>query len=100
MKDKEEHSAKDTMRAKKLGAQEVERLTNEQVRAKAYLAREQEIEKAQKAKDTKRAENRASEDIKKLARENARKEAYFAKEKAIAEAQETRKLQNKRQTSW
>jgi len=96
MKDKEQHSAKETKRAKKLEAQEVARLANEKARAKTYLAREQEIEKVQKAKEAERAKRRANEGIKELAREKARKEAYLAKEKKIADGQEARKLRDKK----
>ncbi len=97
MRDREIQSSKETKRAEKSKAEEVELLAKDQVRKKAYLAREQEIEKGQKAKAAKRGENHASEEIKELAREKARKEAYTVREKAIAEALETR-LKDKKQS--
>ena len=95
MRNKEEDSTKETKRIEKLKADETAQLAREDVRKKAYLGREQEIEKGQKAKDAKQAEERASEDIKDSAREKARKEVYLAQEKAIAKAHEERKLKGK-----
>jgi len=76
---------------------EAERLAKEQTRKKAYLAREQAIEDAQKERETKRSEKRAKEEIDQLAREQARREAYLAREKATAEDREAKKLKNKKQ---
>ena len=98
MTDQEEQSSKETKRKEKRIEEETEGLAKEQVRKKAYLVREEAIEKALKAKETKRTEKHATEDIKQLARDQTRKKAYFAKEQAIAEAQEARKLKDKKQT--
>jgi hypothetical protein len=95
MSDKEEYSAKETKRIENLKADEAAQLAKEDVRKKVYLAKEQEIEKAQKAKDAKQSEKRASENIQDSAREKARKETYLAQEKKIAEGQEARRLKDK-----
>ena len=50
MVDQEEQSPKDARRLEKRAAEEAERLAKEQERGKAYLAREQVIEEAQKGK--------------------------------------------------
>jgi len=76
---------------------EADWLAKEQVRKKAYLAREQAIEEAQKERGAKRSEKRANEEIDQLARDQARRETYLAREKAIAEAQEARRLKAKKQ---
>ena len=98
MSDKEEYSAKETKRKEKLKAEEVEQIAKDEVRKKAYLAREQEIEKSQKAKNAKQAEKRASEDIKDSAREKTRQETYLAHEKQIDEEQKTRRLEERKQS--
>jgi hypothetical protein len=69
------------LRKEKLKAEEAKLLAKEQARTKAYLAREQELEKGQKARELREAGKRASEDIKGFAREKARKETYLAQEK-------------------
>ena len=99
MRDQEIQSSKEAKRVEKRKAEEVELLAKDQVRKKAYLAREQEIENGQKAEAAERGENHANEEIKELAREKARKEAYVAREKAIAQDQEARKLKAKKQPS-
>ena len=63
MTDQEEQSLKETKRKEKRIGEEAEGLAKEQGRKKAYLAREQAIEEAQKAKKTKRSENRTKEEI-------------------------------------
>jgi hypothetical protein len=98
MKDQEDNSVKETQRKEKLKAEEAEQVAKDQARKKAYLAREQEIEKGQKSRETRQAEKRASEDIQDSAREKARKETYLAQEKKIAEGQEARKLKDKQQS--
>ena len=69
MTDQEEQSLKEAQRKEKLKAEEAEQVAQDQVRKKAYLAKEQEIEKGQKARELRQAEKRASEDIKDSARE-------------------------------
>ncbi len=99
MRDQEEYSEKEAQRQKKLKAEEAEQVAQDQVRKKAYLAREHEIEKGQKSRETRQAEKRASEDIQDSARERARKETYLAQEKKIAQDQEARKLKEKKTNS-
>ena len=96
MTDQEEQSLKEGKRKEKHTEEEAERLDKEQVRKKAYLAREEAIEKTSKAKKTKRLEKHATEDIEQSAKDQTRKKAYFAKEQAIDEAQEARKLKSKK----
>ena len=95
MRGQEERSLKETKRKEKSIAEAAEQLAEEQVRKKAYLAREQVIEGDQKEKKAKRSEKRANEEIEQLAKDKARKEDYLAREKAIAEAQDERKLKDK-----
>lgn len=95
MKEHEEKSAKEVLRIEKLKAEEAKSQAKDQARTQTYLAREHELEKAQKIKDNQRAKERADEDIREQAKEKARKEAYQAREKAIAADQEARKLKNK-----
>jgi hypothetical protein len=97
MGNQEEKSLKEAKRLEKRVAEEAERLAKEKERKKAYLAREQVIEEAQRERETKRSAKRAAEEIEQLAREQARREAYLAREKAIAEAQEAKKLKVKNQ---
>jgi len=97
MTDQEEQLLKETKRAEKRAAEDIEQLARDQARRKANLAREQAIEKDQKERETKRAEKRAAEDIKQLAKDQARKKANLAREQAIVEAQEARKLEAKKQ---
>ncbi len=96
MKRQEENTAAETARIEKLKNEEAKLLAKEQARTQAYLAREQEIEKAQKIKDDQRARDRADEEARELEKEKARKEAYQAREKAIAENQEARRQKNKK----
>ena len=58
MSDQEEQSLKEAKRAGKRAAEEAEQLTKDQARKKAYLVREEAIEKASKARKTKRTEKR------------------------------------------
>ncbi len=81
----------------KQSAIETERLAQEQVRKKAYLAREQVLEDTRKVTDARRAEKRAAEEIEQQAKEQARKEALLAREQAIAEDQEARRGKTKKQ---
>ena len=99
MKDREENTTKETLRIEKLKAEEAEQIAKDQIRKKAYLAREHEIEKGQKASENRQAEKRASEDIRDSAREKARKDTYLAQEKKIAEEQETRKIKDTKKQS-
>ena len=95
MNDQEEKSAKETLRIEKLKTEEAKIAAKDQARAKAYLAREQEIEKGQKVRETQKAKDRAKEEVSELAKDKSRKEAYLAREKIIADEQEARKLKNK-----
>jgi hypothetical protein len=88
---------KEAQRKEKLKAEEARQSAKDGERKKAYLAREQEIEKGQKSRELKQAEQRVSDDIKDSAREKARKEAYLAQEKVIAENQEKRQNKDKNQ---
>jgi hypothetical protein len=98
MNNQEKNTNKETVRKEKLKAEEAEQVSRDQERKKAYLAREQEIEKGQKVRDIKQAEKRASEDIKDSVKEKARKETYLAQENALAEDQKARKLKDKPQS--
>jgi hypothetical protein len=95
MHNQEEKSSKEILRLEKLNADEAKQLVREQARTKAYLAREQEIEKAQKLKDAKRAEDRAREEVQESAKEKLRKQTYEAREKSIMADQEAKRLKNK-----
>jgi hypothetical protein len=97
MRNQEEQSLKEAKRAEKHTAEQAEQLAKDQVRKKAYLIREEAIEKASKARKTKRTEKQAAEEIGKSAKDQARRDASLAKEQAIAEAQEARKLKAKKQ---
>ena len=79
-----------------MGNQEDQSL-KEQERKKAYLAREQAIEEAQKKREAKRSEKLAAEEIEEIAKDQARREAYLARERAMAEAQEAKRLKAKKQ---
>jgi hypothetical protein len=94
LKGKEEYSAKETKQIENLTADEAARLAKEDIRKKIYLAKEHEIEKAQKARDAKQSEKRVSENIKDLAREEGRKEIFLAQEKKLAEGHEARRLKD------
>ncbi len=94
MNSQEENADKEIIRKEKLKIEEAKNRAKEQARTQAYLAREQEIEKAQKIKDDQRARDRKDEEIRELAKEKSRKEAYQAREKKIAEEQEARKVKN------
>jgi len=97
MRDQEEQSLKEAKRAGKRTTEEAEQLAKDQVRKKAYLIKEEAIEKASKASKTKRMEKLAAEEIGQSAKDQARRDVSLAKEQAIAEAQETRKLKAKKQ---
>jgi len=94
MKNQEQNSNKEALRKEILKNKEARLLAEDQARTKAYSAKEQVIEKAQKLKDAQRAEERAREEIKELAKEKSRKEVYLAHEKIIAAEQEARRLKN------
>ena len=98
MTDQEDQLLKETKRAEKRAAEDIEQLARDQARRKANLAREQAIAEDQKEKETKRAEKRTAEDIEQLARDQARKKANLAREQAIEEAQEARKFKAKKET--
>ena len=93
----QEQSLNEANRAKKRTAEEAEQIAKDQVRKKAYLAREEAIEKASKASETKRMQKRAAEEIGQSTKDQARKDASLAKERAIADAQEARKHKAKKQ---
>jgi hypothetical protein len=97
MSDPEKQSQIETKRKEKRIAEEAKSLGKEQERRKAYLVREQAIEKASKVKETERAEKRATEEIAQLSADQARKKALVAREKKIADAQEDRKLKTRKQ---
>lgn len=82
----------------KRDAEQALRLAKELERKKAYLAREQAIDKASQSKQSERAEKRATEEGAQLARDEARRKAYSARETAMAEARESKKLRDKKQT--
>ena len=98
MRDQEEQSLKEARRVEKRVAEEADQLAKDQVRKKAYLTREEAIEKALIARKTKRTEKQTAEEIGQSAKDQARREASVAKEQAIAEAQEARKLKAKKQS--
>jgi hypothetical protein len=97
MSDPEKQSQKEVNRKEQRIAEDAKRLGKEQERRKAYLVREQAIEKVSKAKETERAEKRASDEIAQLAADQVRKKAMVAREKKIADAQEDRKLKTRKQ---
>ena len=97
MRDEEEQSVKEAKRVEKRVRGEAGRSAKEQVRKKAYLAREQAVEKTWKAKETKRAEKRATEETEQSSRDQARRRALFTREQTIAQAQEARKLKAQKQ---
>ena len=97
MSDQEEQQLNVTNREERRSAEEARQLAKEQIRKKAYMAREEAIEKASKERQTRQAEKRATEEIGKLAKGQTRRKALLAKEQAIAEAQEARKLKAKNQ---
>ncbi len=87
----EEKSAEEHKK-EKIAAEEARMLVGEQARKKAYLTKEEAIEKASKLRVEKRAPGRAEEEAKQRTKELERKKAMLAREKAIEEAQEARKL--------
>ena len=95
MRDNETQSLKETKRKEKAVAEEAKRVIKEQVRKKAFLAREQVIKEASKVKESQRATKRANEESKQLSKDRARKEASLAREQAIAEDQKARKFKPK-----
>ena len=94
----EEQSLRESKRKELLATEAIEQLAKDQVRRKAYLAREQAIEEAQKEKKTKRSEMHAGKEVEQLARDKARKETYLTQEKATSEAQEAKKIKAKKQS--
>jgi len=98
MGDQEKQTQQEAERAEKRVAAEAVDLVKEQARKKAYLAREEAIDKTSKATAAGRAEKRASDDSKGRAREKAGRDDYFANEKKIAEGQEARKLKDDSQS--
>jgi hypothetical protein len=95
MNNQEKDALKEARRKERLKAEEAEQVAKDKVRRKAYLVREQEIEKGQKTRELRQAEKRASEDVKDSAREKSRKETYLAQERAVSKDQEARKLKDK-----
>jgi hypothetical protein len=96
MRDNEENSAKEIKRIEKLKADEAAQADKDEARRKIYMAKDNELEKAQKTADTRNAEKRASENSKDIAKEKARKDAYQAQENKIAEEQNARRLKEKK----
>lgn len=97
MSDQQNKPGKETTSKEKHAAEEALRAAKEQERKKAYLAKEQAIQKASDSRRTEQAAKRATEESDRLAREETRKRAYSAKEKGTAEASEARKLKGKEQ---
>ncbi len=97
MGDQKEQPQKDDKRSGKRAAEEAERITKEQLRKRAYLVKEETIEKASKARKTRQMEKQTAEEIRQSDKDQTRKKIYFAKEQALAEAQEARKLKAKNQ---
>jgi hypothetical protein len=95
MSDRED-STRENKRLEKLKAEQDPTLIKDDLRKRAHLAREEEIEKAKKAKDAGQAEKNAAENIKDLAREKARKDIYLAQEKKLAEEHQARRLKDKK----
>ena len=91
------HGESSSKRVEKRAAEEAQLLAKEQVRKKAYLAREKAVEEASQARETKRTEMRAAEESGQSAKDQARKDAYLAREQAIAKDQEARKIKAKKQ---
>ena len=96
MNTEEQDLKKETLRLQKLKADEAESLAKDQARTKAYLAKEQVIEKSQKIKEDQRAKDRLSENIKETAKDKARGEAYQDREKKIAGEQEARRAKDQK----
>lgn len=86
------------MQKEKRDAEQAQRQAKEQERKKAYLAKEQSIEKASQSRQAAQGEKRAAEEAVQLARGEARKKAYSDRETAMAEARESKKLKDKKQT--
>jgi hypothetical protein len=82
----------DARQSDKEAAKEVERLAKEQVRKKAWFAREKAMEEAQEIARAKRKEKRAVEEAQQLDRGQARKKDWLAREQAIVEATEARRF--------
>jgi len=99
MKDHDEEASREALRIEKLKIEEAKLHAREQDRSKAYMEKEQQIEKIQNAKAAQRADERAKEELKDLAREKARKEAYLAREKILADEQAARRSKNKQTDS-
>jgi len=95
MRDNETPSLKETKRKEKAAGEEAKRVSKEQIRKKAFWAREEATKEASKEKEAQRTIKRANEGIKQLSKDQMKKEAYLAREKAIAEDQKARKLKNK-----
>jgi hypothetical protein len=98
MRDQEEQSLKEIKRKEKRIEEEAGRLAKERGRKKAYLLREEAIEKASKASKTRRTEKQAAEEIGQSAKDQARKKANLAREQAIAEAEKASKSKAKNQS--
>jgi hypothetical protein len=97
MKDHKGKSEEETRRREARDAEEARSLAKERERKRAYLVREQAIEKAAASKRSERVGAGSIEETERLTREQVRKEAYSANEKRIAQAQEARKLKAGRQ---
>jgi hypothetical protein len=94
MSKEEETAEQEFKRREKYKVEEARLSAKERARVQGFLAREQEIEKAQKIKEAQRAKDLADEEIRELAKEKTRKEAYQARENEIAKEQEARRLKN------
>ena len=82
----------DARQTDKEAAKKAENLAKEEVRRKAWFAREKAMEEAQEIARAKRKEKRAVEEAQQLAREQVRKKDWLAREQAIAEATEARRV--------
>jgi hypothetical protein len=96
LKEQQGDSAKEAQRKAKLKAEELEQAAKDLARRKAYLAREQEIEKGQKARNAPGDEKQASAEMENSRREKLRKEAYLAQESKRAQEQAARRLNEKK----
>ena len=97
MKDREGQPEQGTGHKERLDEEDARRVAEGQERKKAYLAREQTIQKASDSRHSKEAAKRADKETDRLAREETRKKAYSAKEKNMAEAHKARRLRDKEQ---
>jgi hypothetical protein len=95
MKDRKRQPEQEAGEKERLDEEVARRVAEEQGRKKAYMAKEQTIQRASDSRHSKQAGKRAVEETDRLAREEARKKAYSAKERDMADAHEARRLRDK-----